>query len=295
MEPPALPGVRHEHVDVPGVRIHVARAGAPDAPPLVLLHGWPQHWWCWRHVIAPLAETHHVVMPDLRGFGWSSVPAGGYDKEQLASDLLALLDVLGLPRAGLIGHDWGGWTGFLACLRAPERFEAFLALSIVPPFHQAPPPTAAREAWRFAYQLALSAPVVGPGMLRMTPAVVDRGVWSGATQRGNLTDAARMLYARVLQEPGRARASTLLYRTFLTRELPAIMRGRYAGARLEVPTVLVSGTDDPAVRPGLLEGADRGPHALTVRIVGETGHFLPEERPGLVVAAARELFGTAAA
>src|SRR4051794_40763134 len=171
MEPPELPRVRHEHIDVPGVRVHVATAGDPDAPPLVLLHGWPQHWWCWRHVIESLAPTHRLVMPDLRGFGWSSIPTSGYDKEQLATDLLALLDAMGLERVGLVGHDWGGWIGFLAALRAPERFDGHLALAISPPFHQ-PPPSAALEAWRMTYQVVLSTPALGTSLLRSSPQVV---------------------------------------------------------------------------------------------------------------------------
>lgn len=88
--------------------MHVALAGPDDGPPLLLVHGWPQHWWEWRHVIPALAERFRVIAPDLRGFGWSEVPAGGYEKEQLASDMLALLDTLGIERVSWIGHDWGG-------------------------------------------------------------------------------------------------------------------------------------------------------------------------------------------
>lgn len=62
-------------VQVRGVRLHVAEAGPRegephDGPPILLLHGWPQHWWCWRHIIGPLAQTRRVIAPDLRGFGW---------------------------------------------------------------------------------------------------------------------------------------------------------------------------------------------------------------------------------
>ncbi len=72
--PPEIDGVTHRYVDVPGVRLHVAEAG--EGPPILLLHGWPQHWWVWRKVIPALAENHRVICPDLRGFGWSEAPAG---------------------------------------------------------------------------------------------------------------------------------------------------------------------------------------------------------------------------
>ena len=72
--PPEIDGVTHRYVDLPGVRMHVAEAGG--GPPILLLHGWPQHWWIWRKVIPALAENHRVICPDLRGFGWSEAPAG---------------------------------------------------------------------------------------------------------------------------------------------------------------------------------------------------------------------------
>jgi len=76
-EPPELKGVLHEYVDAGGLRTHVALAGPPDAPAVLLVHGWPQNWWTWRHVIPTLAEHFRVIAPDLRGHGWSEAPATG--------------------------------------------------------------------------------------------------------------------------------------------------------------------------------------------------------------------------
>src|SRR3954452_9879506 len=78
-ELPYVEGIAHRWVDAAGLRVHVAEAG--DGPPLVLLHGWPQHWYAWRHVIPLLSPHYRVICPDLRGFGWTDAPAGGYDKE----------------------------------------------------------------------------------------------------------------------------------------------------------------------------------------------------------------------
>src|ERR1044071_10138677 len=84
-QPPELDGVTHSYVDVPGARLHVAEAG--EGSPILLLHGWPQHWWTWRKVIPALAESHRVICPDLRGFGWSEAPAGPYEISELAADM----------------------------------------------------------------------------------------------------------------------------------------------------------------------------------------------------------------
>jgi pimeloyl-ACP methyl ester carboxylesterase len=134
--PPQLPGVTHRFVDLStGVRMHVAEAGAPGAPVVLAVHGWPQHWWLWRDVIGPLAARFRVLAVDLRGFGWSSpAPDGDYRKERLVDDVLALLDAEGIDRAHYLGHDWGGFTGFLLARRAPGRVERLMACNIVPPW-----------------------------------------------------------------------------------------------------------------------------------------------------------------
>jgi pimeloyl-ACP methyl ester carboxylesterase len=131
MAPPPLPGVTHRTVDVGEVGLHVAEAG--EGPPLLLLHGWPQHWWCWRRLIPRLATRYRVLAVDLRGWGWSDAPAGSYAKATFAADVLALLDAEGLDRVRVIGHDWGGYTAFLLALGHPQRVERVVALDIAPP------------------------------------------------------------------------------------------------------------------------------------------------------------------
>src|SRR5436305_1121140 len=124
---PELEGVEHRFLDVRGARLHVAELGS--GPPVVLLHGWPQHWWCWRAVMPLLAERHRVLAPDLRGFGWSEATPRGYRKDELAADLVGILDALGIEQAALVGHDWGGVVGFLACLEHPERIARFVPMN----------------------------------------------------------------------------------------------------------------------------------------------------------------------
>src|SRR5687768_7356161 len=134
MDFPELEGARHDFVNVNGVRIHVAELGNPLSPPLLLLHGWPQHWWMWRRVAPELAGDFRCVMPDLRGHGWSDAPSGGYEKEQLCADVRALMNALELERVGLVGHDWGGWIAMLTAAREANRVTALLALSIAHPW-----------------------------------------------------------------------------------------------------------------------------------------------------------------
>src|SRR5436190_1165355 len=127
---PAMPhvdGVEHGWADVDGLRIHYAQAG--EGEPLVLLHGWPQHWWCWRHVIEPLSKRYRVICPDLRGMGWSEGSKHGYSWHGMARDVIDLLDEIGVSDFRLIGRDWGLVIGYRAVFNWPDRIRQFVALS----------------------------------------------------------------------------------------------------------------------------------------------------------------------
>jgi pimeloyl-ACP methyl ester carboxylesterase len=280
---PELPGVEHRFAEVRGVRIHYAEAG--EGPPLVLQHGWPQHWWAWRELIGPLAETHRVICPDLRGLGWSEGSRSGYEKPELAKDLLALLDALELEQVGLIAHDWGAFVGFLVCLEHPERFSKFLALSIP---HLWPPegPPDPRRLLRLWYQVVISAPVLGPLAIK---GGFPRAILQKARVQGKFSDVELELYETTLRQPASVHASAQIYRTFLRGEVIPLARGAYRSQRLTVPTVLMVGDRD-AIGKDMGEGFRDHADDMKLEWVPGIGHFLPEEDPGAVLARARELF-----
>jgi pimeloyl-ACP methyl ester carboxylesterase len=270
-EPPELPGVTHEYLNAGGLRMHVALAGAQDAPPLLLVHGWPQNWWSWRHVIPPLAERFRVIAPDLRGFGWSEAPSDGYDKQQLASDLLALLDALELERVTWIGHDWGAFSGFLAALSAPERIERMLALCIPHPWVK---PNIGLLAVMLSYQGPISMPFLGE---RVADPMVRRILQFG--RFGEPLDAADV---DIFAEHIPPAVTVAMYRTFLTRELLPMARGRYAHDQLQVPTTLILGKAD-AVSRGVSPGAVDGQPNLRVELLERVAHWVPEQRPQAII------------
>ena len=286
-ELPGAEGVRHAHHDLPtGVRVHVAETGPPDAPPVLCLHGWPQHWLIWRRVWPALAGEYRVICPDLRGHGWSGWPDDGdFHKARLADDAVALLDVLGLPRAHVIGHDWGGWTGLLMALDAPERVQSLLAVSVLHPWQ--PRAVALRNAWRFAYQIPLAAPWLGERLVR-TEGNIRRVIKSGWKDRSMWDEAAALSYEEVLRQPVGTRTSHLMYRTFLFGEMAASVGGRFAGARLEMPARLLIGEYDP-LGAALAAGFERHGANASYEVVPGAGHFLPEERPAVVAERARAL------
>lgn len=290
---PDLDGVEHRFVELDGVRFHVAVAGAPDAEPVLLLHGWPQHWLVWRKQIAPLAERYRVYCPDLRGFGWSDAPPRGYLKEQLADDLLGLLDALQLDRVRLVGHDWGGYVGFLVCMRAPERVSAYLAMGISHPWATPEPGLMPylRSLKRFSYMMLISTPWLGKAVVQRVPAFV-RNVFELSSPDPSSTWTPAELESFVAQwsEPARAAACVAIYRSFLIKELPSLIKGKYRNRPMPTKARLLVGEHDPVIKPDMLGGHEKQAPNLQVEVIPGVGHWIPEEAPELTLQRMEELF-----
>jgi pimeloyl-ACP methyl ester carboxylesterase len=270
--------------------MHVAEAG--EGSPLLLLHGWPQHWWIWRKVIPALAGEHRLICPDLRGFGWSEAPPGPYEIQEFADDMVALLDELGLDQVDLIGHDWGGYTGFLLCLGAPERIRRYLALGIVHPWFEPPKPSPA-TLQRSAYQFILATPGLGTSVLQHVPGFVKLVLCRGDHPSLSWSEEELDCYAQSFRSRDHALAASHVYRSFLTRELTRLKKGHYRSQRSSVPTRILAGEADPVVRADILAGYEPYADDMSVETVERCGHFIAEERPDLVIERARELFGAA--
>ena len=284
---PRLDGVTHRDIDLPGgLRMHVAEAGEGD--PVLLLHGFPQHWWEWRDVIPALAKNHRVIVPDQRGAGWTDAPRSGYDRKQLLADVVALLDALEIDRVHLIGHDWGALVGYHLCFEHPERVRSFLCVAIPHPFIRfdirAVP--AFRHLW---FQYVVATHGFGPRLLRS--GLAERVIRGFSSPRTMWTDTDLAAYADRMLEPARARAASSLYRGLILPELGRIARGVYRKQRLTPPTVILCGADDPVMRPELLGGHEDNAEDLTIEVVPDASHFIPDEQPAAVAAHALALIG----
>ena len=116
--------IRFQSLNCGEVLLHVAEAGPPSGPPVILLHGFPEFWFGWRHQIHALADAgHHVIVPDQRGYNLSEKPDGidAYDLDHLAADIVGLAHIFGASQFSLVGHDWGGAVAWQIAENYPER------------------------------------------------------------------------------------------------------------------------------------------------------------------------------
>ncbi|MET7282422.1 alpha/beta hydrolase [Kribbella sp. NPDC005582] len=278
-----LQGVSHRFVDLAGVRLHVTEAGSGEA--VLMLHGFPQHWWEYRDVIPALAQKYRVICPDLRGAGESDAPPTGYDRETLLGDVTGLLDALELDRVHLLTHDWSGMLGFLLCLQNPERVRDHLVLSIPPP--GAKPelsmlPKVLRHGW---FNLLLPWPGLGPWALHRTS--LARTMLRGHTVA--MPEETIELFASQFTESARAVAGSALYRTFIQPEGLRMMRAKNS-QRLTTPTRVLVGAEDHVVRAGSIHGYEPFVDDLEVVEVAGASHFLVDDRPDAVIEHALEFF-----
>ncbi len=148
-----LQAVTHRHVTANGIRLHIAEQGT--GPLVILCHGFPEGWYCWRNQLGAIANAgFHAVAPDMRGYGQSDLPheVSSYNIMHLVGDMVGLLAALGEKQAIIVGHDWGATVAWHAALLRPDLFPAVAAMSV--PYRQrglAPPLRILREAGLYTH------------------------------------------------------------------------------------------------------------------------------------------------
>ncbi len=194
----------------------------------------------------------------------------------LACDVVHLLDVLEIETCTLVGHDWGGFMSWMTAIRAPERIDRLVVMSINNPW-ELPPPTPKLVAMAAAYQVPLSQPLLRTSV---HPAVVRMVLKRGVAREHRWTDEEVGLYAGQYRRAGHAAAASSLYRTFITRELPALRGRGYANRRVDVPVTLAAGGADGFTGPDtVFRGVERHTSDLTTHVIDGAGHFVVDEKP----------------
>lgn len=283
-----------------GVTLNVAVAGPEDAPPVILLHGFPESHRTWRGVAPLLEDSFRLIMPDQRGFAGSDRPldVDEYETDKLIGDIFALAEALGVERFALVGHDWGGAIAWPAAMRNDPRLTKLAIIN-------APHPLIFQKSLiEDADQRAASQYINWfrvPGAEKVIEAMgfeaFFQKTFMSHVELASVSEEEKQQYIAEWSQPGGMLPMLNWYRAtklivpppgatvavpdFLLRAFP----------KIHVPTLVVWGMKDPALLPLQLEGLEALVDDLTVVKLPDAGHFAPWEAPDQVASALRDFLG----
>jgi pimeloyl-ACP methyl ester carboxylesterase len=269
-------------IDTGEVRLHAVIGG--KGPPLLLVHGWPQNWYAWRHLMPALAQSFTVVAVDQRGVGLSDKPQDGYDTARLANDLVALMDALGHRRFAVVGHDTGFAIGYALAADHPGRIDRIALAEIPgPPMASASPPVFVpapvnNRLWHIPFC-----------RVEALPEQLVRGredIFFGyefEVQGGKPSDDAIAYYVGLLSLPSVLSGSFGFYRA-----LDATLAQNEArkARRLTMPVLAIGGEQSYGAHVG--EALKSLADDVKSVVIPGTGHWIAEDAPEAMLAALME-------
>ncbi|UPL49712.1 alpha/beta fold hydrolase [Hymenobacter sublimis] len=273
--------LEHHHVPTNGIRLHVVQCGPVSGPLVLLLHGFPEFWYGWRHQLQALAAAgYRVWAPDQRGYNLSDKPArvADYRIGQLGADMLGLLDAAGQEKVVVIGHDWGAAVTWWLAAHHPERLHRVAILNVPHPAVlgralRRTPRQLVKSWYIFFFQL----PWLPEQLFRRRGFRFGRGALRGTSWPGTFTTADLRMYTEAWAQPGAVTGMINWYRA-------AFRNARQTGrpGRITIPVRLLWGKQDAFLEPGLaqlsLEMCEQGELTYFDRAT----HWLHQEEPAAV-------------
>ncbi|HEY8226571.1 MAG TPA: alpha/beta hydrolase [Pyrinomonadaceae bacterium] len=256
------------------VKLHYLIAGKGE--PVILLHGYAQNSHMWRPLMVDLAKTRLVIAPDLRGFGQSSKPDGGYDKKTMAQDIHALASSLGFKRASVVGHDIGLMVAYAYAAQYPSEVDRIALMdAFLPGVGDWKTVWLLRDLWHFHFYGVTPLKLVA-GRER----IYFEHFWNdfAANPAHSIPEADRRFYARAYAQPGAMRAGFEVFRAF---EQDAKDFEGLAQTKLTMPMLVLTG--EKASGNFLIEQARLVDSNVEGVVIKGSGHWLMEEAPGQVI------------
>lgn len=273
--------IQESSVVANGVRFHYGALGR--GPLVLLLHGFPERWFSWRSQIPALAAAgYRAVAPDLRGYGLSDKPRGGYDIANLALDVARLIRALGEDQATVIGHDWGGAITWEAASRHPEAVSRYAVLNCPhPEVMRRALLTSPAQLARSWYMFAFNLPWLPERLIAR-----DRGASVARTFRGMAVDRARFTpevlapYRESVADPRDVTPMLAYYRQAIRGALQPWKAAPHPV--IEKPGLLLWAEEDKALGLELLAPHTRVARNLRIQRIPGCGHFSTQEQPETV-------------
>lgn len=268
--------ITFDYAQVGAVNLHYAKAG--DGEKLViLLHGFPEFWYSWRHQIADLSDEYTVVAPDMRGYNLSDKPpnVGDYSIDKLVDDVTGLIRYFGRDNAMIVGHDWGAAIAWAVALKHPEYVSKLVAM-------QVPPASVWRKNQTFNqflaswYMFFFQIPFLPEYILKLDDyAWLEKALRKTTTERGVFTSEDIAEYKKSWREPFALTAMINYYRANILKRFIGKPK---AEAKIKVPTVFIYGEKDRAILPETVKGVGEAVDAPFEEFrIPDSGHWVQNE------------------
>jgi pimeloyl-ACP methyl ester carboxylesterase len=282
--------LRHGTADLGDVRLHYVEQG--EGPLVVLLHGFPDFWFTWRHQIPALATAgFRVVAPDMRGYNRSSRPTGvaAYDSDLLARDVARLIEDRGERSAMVAGHDWGAAVAWATAINHPDAVERLAILNVPHPRRMIQGLRRPRQLLRSWYMFFFQLPWLPEQVMRVRGWAFLRYALQQDAREGAFTDADMERYVEAWEQPGAATAMLNYYRAAF-RQTPRAAERRIRP--IEAPTLVLWGEQDRALGKELAEPEARDvPNLQEVVRFPQASHWVQHDEAGRVSRLLVDFFG----
>lgn len=274
----------NERIATNGIELSVSAAGTGS--PVVLLHGFPELAYSWRHQLPALGEAgFHAIAPDLRGYGDSDIPpdVADYGLLTLVDDVVGLVDALEYEEVALVAHDWGSIIAWAVALIHPDRVSRLVSLNVPYRGHAAAFPTIdyirSHEAERFGYVLMLQEPGVAEAWFAADPAEGLSAFYRGAAASADfLSDAEFQVFVEAYARTGITGPANY-YRNIDANHAAT---QHLVNSPIAVPSMVLVADSDPVLPSSLVVGMERWVPDLRIEDVADCGHWTQQERPEIV-------------
>jgi pimeloyl-ACP methyl ester carboxylesterase len=288
------PAITHHHASINGISLHYAETGSGENL-VILLHGFPEFWYSWRHQLTALGNKYHVVAPDMRGYNLSDKPArvSDYRIEVLVEDVVDLIKHCGVDKAAIVAHDWGAAVAWAVAQKYPERVSK-LAILQVPPATVWRANLSLRQLLRSWYMFFFQLPWIPEYVIGLNSfAALDRTFIETVARKGTFSDADIELYKEALSWPGALTAAVNYYRANVRRLMSRRNASRTreptapddetktdeaSDGRIRVPTLFIYGEQDFAIIPATVRGVGDHIDAPYRELrIADSGHWVQNE------------------
>ena len=265
-----------DYADVGEVKLHYAKAGRGEKL-VLLLHGFPEFWYSWRHQLVALSEDFTVVAPDLRGYNLSDKPPhkSDYTIDKLVGDIVGLIDHFGREKAAVIGHDWGASIAWALAMKKPEVLWKLGALQ-VPPIPIWKRNLTAKQFLASWYMFFFQLPAIPEYLFKKDDyAALAKSLRETTAARGVFSDEEIAEYKKAWSQPGATTAMINYYRANIVKRM---FGKNVLPPKIEVPTVFIYGEKDKAVLPATVARVRdmiAGPYSE--HRIPNSGHWVQQE------------------